>query len=994
MNDFNYDELHKKYQTLLEENNRLKLKIKELEKMSGSFKPSPKTFQKQEVSLKKNRQNDPDPDQDNDSNKPLEKNLLQIDTDTGTIFSKPINHYSPKKDKIALFMSLFKGRSDVFAKYWQNKKGKNGYSPVCLNEWMPGVCQKPKIKCYKCRQKRYSQLDETVVEKHLRGDMVVGIYPMNLDETCYFLSIDFDDEGWKKDIAVVWGTCDEFGIPMAVERSRSGNGGHVWFFFKNKIPAAMARKFGTALLTFSMGKRHEISFKSYDRLFPNQDTMPSGGLGNLIALPLQKSARKKDNTLFVDKKFVPYTDQWKFLSDIKKLSEEDVVSFATKFSKGNELGMLNPEEEGEGKKPWIKKIIKLEHRDFPKTVEIVTSGMLYVKKTGFSQKALNMLKRLAAFKNPDFYKKQAMRIPTFGLPRVISCSEDFEDYLALPRGCEENVYLLLKGYKVKWHRIDETNHGRSINVEFNGVLRKEQQDAVDALLEKDNGVLSAATAFGKTVVGAKLISTRKVNTLILVHRQQLLAQWMERLAEFLLIHEDLPELFTKSGRKQKTALIGQLGAGKNRLSSIVDVAIMQSLNKGGNVKECIKNYGMIIVDECHHVPAFSFEQILKSSTSKYIYGLTATPDRPDGHHPIIFFYCGPIRHIVDAKIQAEKRPFDHFLIPRFTSFRTGDSEKQEGLTIQKIYSELIEDEIRNELIIDDVVECHKNGRNSLVLTGRVAHANSLSYLLKKKIPDVISLTGGMGTKKTTEILKKIASMPENKPFVLVATGSFIGEGFDESRLDTLFLAMPVAWKGTLQQYAGRLHRLHKSKKDVQIYDYIDIHVRMLEKMYGKRLKGYSAIGYKAKVENIPDSPTDIIFDEQSFFPVYVSDIEKASKHVMIVSPFVTKKRVTQMMGYFENILKKQVKITIVTRPVKDFNENKKGTLEKIFSLLTNSGVNILFKSTIHQKFAVIDEKIIWYGSINLLSFGYSTESIMRLTSRNIAYELIKNIQLT
>ncbi len=990
MNDFSYDKLYKKYQALREENNQLKSKIKELENLSVSFKSPLKTLQTQEELFKETPQNDPENDPNKDQDKPLEKNLLEARTDPDIVSRKVINQYSPKEDKIALFMSLFKGRSDVYAKRWQNKKGKNGYSPVCLNEWLPGVCQKPKIKCFKCRHKRYSKLDETVVEEHLRGDMVIGVYPMNLDETCYFLSIDFDDEGWEKDIGVVWETCDEFGIPVAIERSRSGAGGHVWFFFEDKISAAIARKFGTALLTFAMGKRHEISFKSYDRLFPNQDTMPKGGFGNLIALPLQKSARKKGNSVFLDKKFVPYADQWKFLSDIQKFAEADVVSFATTFSKGNELGMLKSEDSDE-KKPWKKKQIELQHLDFPETVEIVVSGMLYVKKTGLSQKALNTLKRLAAFKNPEFYKNQAMRMPTFNKPRVISCSEDFKNYLAIPRGCEDDVHHLLKEYKVKWHRIDESNHGRLISVDFNGVLSQDQLDAVDALLERDNGVLAAATAFGKTVVGAKLISSRKVNTLILVHRQQLLSQWVERLSEFLLIHEALPELPVKRGRKQEQRLIGQLGAGKNRLNSIVDVAIMQSLNKGGDVKACIKNYGMIIVDECHHIPAFSFEQIFKNATARYVYGLTATPARPDGHHPIIFFYCGSIRYRVDAKAQAERRPFDHFLIPRFTSFRIGGAENTETLTIQEIYSKLIEDDIRNELIIDDVVEGYKNGRNSLVLTGRVAHVKTLSDMLKRKIPDVISLTGGMGTKKTAETLQKIVSIPENNPFALVATGSFIGEGFDESRLDTLFLAMPVAWKGTLQQYAGRLHRLHQNKKDVQVYDYIDIHVRMLEKMYGKRLKGYSAIGYKAKVESIPDSPTDIIFDEQSFFPVYLNDIENASKHVMIVSPFVTKKRVTQMMGYFENILKKQLKITIVTRPVKDFDAKKKRNLEKIFSLLRDAGVNIVFKSSIHQKFAVIDEKIIWYGSINLLSFGYAKESIMRLSSGNISYELTKNI---
>ncbi len=988
MNNFKYDELYKKYQGLLEENNRLKSKIKELEAASDSVKSRPNTIQTQEVLSKEPRQNDPD----NDPNKPIEKDLLEISTDPDVVSSKSINQFSPKEDKIALFMSLFKGRSDVYARRWQNKKGKNGYSPVCLNEWIAGVCHKPKTKCSKCRQKRYAELNQTVVEEHLRGNTVIGLYPMNLDETCYFLAIDFDKEGWKKDIAVVWETCDVFGIPVAVERSRSGNGGHVWFFFKEKMSAVVARKFGTSLLTYAMGKRHEISFKSYDRLFPNQDTMPTGGLGNLIALPLQKSAREKNNSLFVDKNFTPYSDQWRFLSDIQKLDEAEVISFSTVLSKGNELGNLKTEEPDD-KKPWIKKRTELSRADFPEKMEMVVSGMLYIKKTGVSQKALNALKRLAAFKNPVFYKNQAMRVSTFKLNRVISCSEDLENYLSLPRGCEEDIRQLLKEFKVKLHRIDETHHGHSINVEFNGVLQTEQSKAVDALVAADNGVLSAATAFGKTVVGAKLISMRKVNTLVLVHRLQLLSQWMKSLSEFLLIHEFFPEIQNKSGGKQKINLIGQLGAGKNRLNGIVDVAIMQSLYTGGIVKECIRNYGMIIVDECHHVPAFSVEQILKNTPAKYIYGLTATPVRQDGHHPILFFYCGPIRYSVDAKDQAEKRPFDHYLIPRFTSFVINKKEDAKAVSIQEIYSELIEDVIRNDLIVDDVIESYKNGRKALVLTGRVAHVNKLSDLLKKRIPDVFSLTGGMGRKKTAEVMQKITSIPEKKPFVLVATGSFIGEGFDESRLDTLFLAMPVAWKGTLQQYAGRLHRLHKNKKDVQIYDYIDVHVRMLEKMYGKRLKGYSGIGYTAKVEEIADSATNIIFDEQSFFPVYVSDIENASKHVMIVSPFVTQKRVNQMMGSFENILKKQVKITIVTRPVKDFNENKTLMLKRIFSLLTDAGVNVVFKSNIHQKFAVIDEKIIWYGSINLLSFGYAQESIMRLMSGNISYELTKHITL-
>jgi len=583
MNNFKYDELYKKHQDLLEENRYLKAKIRELEAEPHSFESHPETFQAQELPFK-------------ETYKDKSNNLIEEDpTETVAVSEKAINRYSTKEDKITLFMSLFKGRSDVYAKRWQNKKGESGYSPVCLNEWIPGVCHKPKIKCSKCTQQSYSKLGETIVEEHLRGDIVIGIYPMNLDETCYFLALDFDDDGWEKDISVIKDTCAEFGVPIAVERSRSGNGGHVWFFFEDEIPASIARKFGISLLTYSMGKRHEISFKSYDRLFPNQDTMPKGGFGNLIALPLQKSAREDHSTLFVDEKFEPYADQWKFLCDIQKLTEEELVFLTAKLIKGNELGVLKNEKEAVTK-PWIRKTLELQPQDFPKTIEIIKSGMLYVKKSGLSQKALNALKRFSAFKNPVFYKKQAMRMSTYNEPSVISCSDDFEDYLALPRGCEDDINSLLKEYEVNLNLIDETNQGRMIDIEFNGVLRQEQQDALDALIEQDNGVLSATTAFGKTVIGARLISIRKVNTLVLVHRQQLLSQWVEKLSEFLLIHETLPELPIKRGRKKKMNLIGQLGAGKNRLSSIVDVAIMQSLNAGGDVKDCIKNYGMIIVD--------------------------------------------------------------------------------------------------------------------------------------------------------------------------------------------------------------------------------------------------------------------------------------------------------------------------------------------------------------------------------------------------------------
>ena len=418
---------------------------------------------------------------------------------------------------------------------------------------------------------------------------------------------------------------------------------------------------------------------------------------------------------------------------------------------------------------------------------------------------------------------------------------------------------------------------------------------------------------------------------------------------------------------------------------------MQSLNKKGEIRECVKNYGMIIVDECHHVSAFSFELILKSATAKYVYGLTATPTRKDGHHPIIFMQCGPIRYRDDAKKQAEKRPFEHYIIPRFTGMRVPLDKSEEEMSIQEVYSEIVVNELRNQLIVDDVVKSHNNGRNCLVLTERTAHVELLAQRLRKEINEVLALTGGMGSKETREILTRIAETPPDQHLTLVATGKYIGEGFDEPRLDTLFLAMPISWKGTLQQYAGRLHRLFESKCEVQVYDYVDIHVRKLERMYNKRLSGYASIGYKAKGESITADPINFIFDKSNFFPVYANDLENALREVLIVSPFITRKRTLQMMDDLKAALQKNVRVIVVTRPIQDFKEKDVTALQWTLDLLEEAGVNLIFRKNIHQKFAVMDNKIVWYGSINLLSFGNAEESIMRLESPNIAHDLIESI---
>ena len=974
--------LQKKYQQLLLENNRLKQEIRRLRTELGMDTIHE---QSQASNIISEYLAVPEPE------------LFDQNIETKpSAPSEAIDKLSDASAKIRLFQSLFRGRGDVYAKRWENKaKGTSGYSPACGNEWKPGICQKPKIKCSACKHQGFIPLSEMVVDAHLRGqqNLVAGIYPLLPNETCWFLAIDFDDEGWQKDIMTLREVCFQFGIPDAVERSRSGNGAHAWFFFEHPVPASLARKFGSALLTHAMNKRHEITFKSYDRFFPNQDIMPKGGFGNLIALPLQKSARRDSNSVFIDEHFQPIEDQWAFLASLPKLNEKNLEELTFKLCPGDELGTLQNNDE-EATKPWERaKKTEISKNDFPNRIEVTKANMLFVPKARFSQKALNHLKRLAAFKNPEFYKAQAMRLPTFDKPRIISCSDETNEYLCLPRGCETHAKTLFEEMKTKMSWIDKTNHGQTIDIVFKGSLRDDQPLAVAKLLEHDNGILCGTTAFGKTVVAIKLIAERKVNTLILVDKVSLVAQWREKLLAFLTINELFPIIDASVTRITRTnsSIIGQMGAGKQALNGVIDIAVMQSLNRMGEVKECVKDYGMVIVDECHHVSAFSFETILKNVNAKYVYGLTATPTRKDGHHPIIFMQCGPIRYRDDAKTQAEKRPFDHFIIPRFTSFNTPLDKEDKDISIHELYAGIIENEMRNQLIIDDVVQCYKNGRNCLVLTERTTHVALLTNELSKRISDVISLTGGMGVKGTRETMARISEIPDDRPLTLVATGRYIGEGFDEPRLDTLFLAMPISWKGTLQQYAGRLHRLFETKKEALIYDYVDVRVRMLEKMYNKRLAGYTAIGYKAKGENMPAESTDIIFDKTNFLPVYSNDIISASREILIVSPFVTKRRALQMMQNLKTALFQGAKVIVVTRPAGDFKDKDLAAWQATLDFLRSSGVVVVFKSNIHQKFAVVDEKIVWYGSINLLSYGSAEESIMRLESSNIANELIRSI---
>ncbi|MFC5423519.1 DEAD/DEAH box helicase family protein [Bosea eneae] len=755
----------------------------------------------------------------------------------------PVTNNSSSAEKIALFRRLFAGRTDVFPTRWENTKaGRAGYSPACANEWAKGICGKPKVKCGECPHQAFIPFSEDIVEKHLRGgdvrsgDFVAGVYPLLQDETCWFLAADFDKESWADDARALLAICHAKGITAALERSRSGNGGHVWIFFSEPVPARIARQLGSALITETMEKRPEIGFASYDRFFPSQDTMPLGGFGNLIALPLQRKAREIGNSVFVDEELRPYDDQWAYLSSLPRVSAEIAFRIAGEAEQsGRILGVRMPVDDEHADEPWK---MPPSRRSAPRRIEaaippnirIVVADQVYIDRTELPPALIAQLIRLAAFQNPEFYRAQAMRLPTFGKPRIVSCAELFAQHVALPRGCLGEAIDLIASHGAVADLEDLREIGAALpaTVSFQGELRRPQVAACQALVAHDTGVLAATTAFGKTVVAAALIAHRARNTLILVHRRELLNQWVERLRSFLKIDP-----------KQ----IGMIGGGKRKPTGVIDVALIQSLVRNGEVADIVADYGHLIVDECHHLSAASFELVARRSKARYVAGLSATVARKDGHHPIIFMQCGPVRHRVDARVQAAERGIRHRARDRSTRFELPVAlAATERPSMSAIYAALAQDSGRNDLIFDDVLKSLEAKRSPVVLTERKDHLDSLRQRFSPFVKNLVVLRGGMsaGDRKMADAAMRVADDQER---LIIATGRYIGEGFDDARLDTLFLTMPIAWKGTLAQYVGRLHRLHDGKKDVLVVDYVDNAVPVLARMAAKRRAGYRALGY-------------------------------------------------------------------------------------------------------------------------------------------------------
>lgn len=923
----------------------------------------------------------------------------EYDLDQGARISEQyVNEYMAKK-----FFSMFWGRMDVYA-----KRAKNGnYYPQCDNRWNNAKCPKQrneKVYCEDCEYQCWTKLTLEVIEKHLWGYRedgadVIGIYPLFPDGTCRFLVFDFDNhekdaekndfanenEDWHDEVDALRFICKQNGIDALVERSRSGRGAHIWIFFKNPIPASMARNFGFLLLDKGATTINLKTFRYYDRMYPSQDV--ANTIGNLIALPLQGQALKSGNSAFVDEHWNAYPNQWDKLFQTKKLEREEVEECIAKWQTEllNKVNRSDYTKEKLRLKPW-KRNKGFVASDVTGKLHIVLADGVYIDTLNLAPRLQNQIRCMATFDNPVFYKNKRLGYSNYYNFSMIYMGEDVEGYIKIPRGMLEDVIHECKNTGILYDIEEQREKGHPIRVSFKGELRIQQDLAAQRLLAYDHGILSAATAFGKTVVCSYLIAERKLNTLILLESTDLISQWEEELERFLTIDEEPPEYRTKTGRiKKRNSVIGTLKGGKDSLTGIVDIAMVGSLYKKGKFHEKLNSYGMVIMDECHHAASATAQEILKKVNAKYVYGVSATPMRSDKLEKINYMLLGPIRHRYTALERAEAQGIEHLVMPRYTRV-VGTFSKKE---IYKAYSYICNNEIRNRQILDDIKNCVENGRTPVILTRFKEQARYL-YEQSKNYADYVFVFYGDNTNKENEIIRKqMKEVPKDRTLILIATGSKIGEGFDFPRLDTLMLAAPVSYEGRLEQYVGRLNRDYEGKVDVRVYDYIDSHIKVFDDMYLKRLRTYKKIGYHIANDVLMEKQdVNAIYDSGNYVEVFERDLIQAEKEIMISSPKLRKDKVERFIRLVKARQEAGVNVTVITQePENNLYENPLVTY-LLIDEMKNVGINVKTVQNNEEHYAVIDGLLVWHGGMNLLGKEDAWDNLIRVKDSKAAAELL------
>lgn len=861
--------------------------------------------------------------------------------------------------------------------------------------------------CDECENTKWTKLDVKKIIAHLLGykedgSDVIGVYPLLPNGTCRFIVFDFDnhekgaeatdfantDNEWHKEVDALRKMCEINGIKPLVERSRSGKGAHVWIFFKKAIPAAMARNFGFLLLDKGSASINMKSFHYYDRMYPSQDVASS--IGNLIALPLQGQALKNGNSAFVDANWNAYPNQWDvLLNKTEKLGIEDIEKYMVKWQGelAESRGMLAGTDMNSRPKPWKKKC-EFVKADVIGKLHMVLSNGVYIDTLNLMPRIQNQIRSMAAFDNPEFYKNKRMGYFNYYNFSAVYLGKDVDGYIQIPRGLKEQIIEECNIAGIAVDISDQKEKGRPIRVSFKGDLRTQQELAAEKLLSYSDGVLSAATAFGKTVVCSYLIAERKVNTLILLQSKDLLNQWVEELNKFLDIKEEPPEYETKTGRKKKRdSVIGILHGSKNTLTGIVDVAMVGSMYSKGKFNDFINSYGMVIMDECHHAASNTSMELLQKINAKYVYGVSATPKRGDSLDKIIYMLLGPLRHRFTALERAQEQGIGHYFVPRYTRVvDTADSKDD----INKAYSLISTSKVRNEMIVNDVIACIAMKQTPVILTRFKEHAKLLYDTLKEEADHVFILYGDNTDKENADIRVRLKQVPKNESLILVATGQKIGEGFDFPRLDVLMLAAPVSFEGRLEQYVGRLNRDYEGKEAVYVYDYIDPHVRYFNRMYAKRLRTYKKTGFSIWTGDVHFKQlVNAIYDSGNYTEKFEQDIVEAEKMLVISSPDIRQNKIDRLLLLVKGRQEKGVKVTVITTDPEEVVYGSADVCCELIREMQQVGINVVTKAEVEERFAVIDEELVWHGGMNLLGKVDVWDNLMRIKNHQVAAELLE-----
>ena len=937
---------------------------------------------------------------------PFEENLEKAEAHDPDQGARIINPPFITEKMAVRFFSMFWGREDVYAK--RGKKG--GYFPQCDNRWNSSLCPKQqgkKIFCNECEHKKWTKVSARKIIAHLIGNKedgsdVIGVYPLLPDGKCRFIVFDFDnhekgaeatdfaniDDEWHKEVDALRKICIINGIKPLVERSRSGRGAHVWIFFKKAIPAGVARNFGFLLLDKGSASINLKSFHYYDRMYPSQDV--ANGIGNLIALPLQGQALKNGNSAFIDENWNAYPNQWDILfNNTEKLSIKEIEQYMGKWREelAENKEKVYDADRYTRPKPWRKKC-EFFKEDVVGKIHIVLSNGIYIDTLNLMPRIQNQIRSLAAFDNPEFYKNKRLGYSNYYNFSAVYLGKDIDGYIQIPRGLREKIIEECEKAGIPIDVSDEREIGHPIRVDFKGDLRTQQELAAEKLLSHSDGVLSAATAFGKTVVCSYLIAERKVNTLILLQSKDLLNQWIDELNKFLEIREEPPEYITKTGRKKKRQdVIGVLHGNKNTLTGIIDVAMVGSMYKKGEFNDFVNSYGMVIMDECHHAASKTSIELLQKINAKYVYGVSATPKRGDDLDKIIYMLLGPLRHKFTSLERAQEQGIGHYFIPRYTRVVDNIESKND---INKAYNLISDSKVRNEMIIEDVRSCVNKKQTPVILTRFKDHAKYLYDGLKNMADHVFLLYGDNSDKKNADIRAELKKIPQDETLILIATGQKIGEGFDFPRLDVLMLAAPVSFEGRLEQYVGRLNRDYEGKEAVYVYDYIDSHIRFFDRMYAKRLRTYKKIGFSIWTEDKqPKQTINAIYDSGNYTEKFERDLVEAEKTIVISSPNISQDKIERFLYLIKERQEEGVKVTVITTDPEEIIYGNSDICYELIREMEQIGINVITKTEVEERFAVIDDELVWHGGMNLLGKVDVWDNLMRIKSQEVAAELLE-----